>query len=509
MKLCGFFLSFLLCVFCSSLCSEEFLFSESALDSYIEKGMASLDVPGVAIAIVNDGKICFIKGYGVRKVKTKEVVDENTIFSIGSCTKAFTAAALSILADEKKLSFDDAVLSHLKSFRLSDPYVTQEITIKDLLLHRSGLERADLLWYGGSFDRKEIISRLKHVAFARSFRSEYGYNNLMYLVAGELIPILTSQSWDGFIQQRFFLPLEMTRSGTTVRSLNESENVASPHQKIQGEIRVVSWANVENIAPAAAINSTASDMAKWVQMLLQKGIYKGTHILNAHSIEQMFSPQIFASEPWTKGLYPMETDFFTYGFGWRIYEYLGNKIVEHAGCVDGMGSLVVMIPEKNFGMVILTNRLLNGLPYSIKNHLFDIYLCLPQKNWNEKIGKEFSDFEEKAALDEKNTENERVANTQPSLPLEEYVGTFHNDEYGDATIFLQNGELVIDLLAFHCPLMHWHFDAFRFDPSVSFPLFMNKPFVNFRLNAKGKVENLQMTTSWALESIWKKVLASQ
>lgn len=493
----GYFsLFFLFCCSLSLFSEEPF---ERGIDAYIEKSMRFWDVPGVAIAIVKEGRVSYLQGYGVCRVGEARRVDENTLFAIGSCTKAFTAAALALLVDEKKLDWDDPIVRYLPYFELKEPWMTREITVRDILSHVSGLERADLLWYGSSLSREEVFSRLKSLQMEKNFRSEFGYNNLLYLVAGELLLPLTGKSWDEFIQERFFIPLEMTKSSSREEILSKEVNLASPHQKIDGIVTPIHSRSVDNNAPAAAIYSSAKDMSHWVQMLLRKGYYNGVQILSAERIEELFSPQMAVERK--------DGSLLCYGLGWYVDSYKGNKVVEHAGCVDGMGALVTLLPEKNLGFVILTNRLLTGLPRSIRNHLIDRYLYASDIEWDEKIRLDFVDYEEQAAIREKMADEKRLENIAPSLPLESYVGTFHNDLYGEAHLSIREKRLFIDLLDFHYPLIHWQGNLFYFDPRAAFPLMMNKAIVSFVLNADGCVEGFSLSTYFGpayIEKKWKK-----
>jgi len=478
-------------------------FDPKKLDTYIKKSMESWEVPGMAIAVVQNGNISFINGYGIASVETKEPVDKDTIFSIASCTKAFTAAALVMLQEEKKLSLDDKVCSLLKDFQLSNPYATQELTLRDLCLHRSGIGMPDLLlWYETPLDRKEILEKVRYLPLLQGFRNQFQYSNLMYIALGEIIPSVTSISWDSFIHERFFVPLEMKRSFTSNSLVKGKPNVASPHQKIDGILKTVYITNTDNEGPAASIHSSVSDMSRWIQMLLQGGVYKEKRIFNKNSIEQIFTPQICVTNDLCKTFRPPEVKFLSYGLGWYCYNYHGATVVEHTGCIDGMGALVLMVPEKNLGIVILTNRLLNGLPFSIANHLLDSLFGLPERNWNDLLHQTSIDFEKLRENENKNAEREHVLNTLPSLTLKEYEGNYTND-FGVARISLQNGDLFLDLLGFHYPLTHWHFDTFQFDPHDRFPL-LPKTTITFTVNRSGKVANFKLVSYPWIEDKWEK-----
>ena len=245
------------------------------IDTFLGETQKKFEVPGVSVAIVKDNKIIFAKGYGVQSLSKKNPVDENSIYAIGSTTKAFTAAALGKLVESGKIDWDDRVIDHIPEFELHDPSITNMFTIRDLLTHRSGLPRGDLLWYATDFSRQEIIERVRHLEPTYSFRAGFGYQNIMYLTAGEIIPRVTGKSWDDYIQEIFFKPLRMKRTSSVLSDLKRFKNVATPHQEIDGEVKEIPWRNIDNVGPAGSINSSVSDMANWAMMLLNEGSFNG------------------------------------------------------------------------------------------------------------------------------------------------------------------------------------------------------------------------------------------
>ena len=231
-------------------------------EDYVNKALKDWGVPGVAIAIVKDDRIVYAKGFGVRELNKPEPVDEHTLFAIGSSSKAFTAASLAILVDQSKIKWDDPATKYLPGFQLFDPYSTREMTVADLLSHRSGLTRGDLLWYASDYDRNEVLRRVRYLKPSWSLRSRFGYQNIMFLAAGQIIPSVTGKTWDDFMRERIFTPLHMKSTSTSIKSFAGNANVASPHSKIDDKVRAVSWRNIDNIAPAGSINSNVQDMAQ-------------------------------------------------------------------------------------------------------------------------------------------------------------------------------------------------------------------------------------------------------
>ena len=473
----------------------------SDLDAYVASSMKTFEVPGMAVAIVKDGKILVAKGYGVRKLGDPTPVDEFTMFGIGSNTKAFTTAALATLVDEGKLSWDDPVYQRLPGFVMYDPYVSHEMTIRDLLTHRSGmgLGEGDLLfWPHSTYTREEIIYKLRFMKPASSFRSHYAYDNLLYMTAGQIIPAVTGISWDDYIRQRIFTPLGMAHSSVT--GLKPTDNVAYPHSRLDGKLQAIHFEVLDNAGPAGAINSGAADMAKWVQLQLNRGKFtngagteKEGHLFTERRSREMWSPQtILPTGDPPPGLAGLKTNFADYALGWGLRDYHGRKLVGHTGGVAGFVSRVMLVPEENLGVVILTNAEEGGAFDSILYHVLDHYFGLPPTDW---IGafKTLKDQEEKEAAETmKKAEAARSADSKLSLPLERYSGVYTDAWYGPITIRMQNGALVITFD--HTPsmigdLQHWQHDTFKAhwrDHGIE------DAFVTFALNLDGSIDSARM-----------------
>ncbi|HLA11678.1 MAG TPA: serine hydrolase [Pyrinomonadaceae bacterium] len=459
-------------------------------DDYVNNAIKNWQVPGIAISIIKDDRIVFAKGYGVRELGKPTPVDERTMFAIGSSSKAFTAAAIAMLIDEGKVKWDDPVTKHLPGFQLYDPYSTRELTVGDLLTHRSGLTRGDLLWYASAYDRDEVLRRVRYLKPTWSLRSRFGYQNIMFLAAGQIFPSIAGKNWDDFIRERIFNPLGMTASTTSIKALANSDNVATPHSRIDDKVQTVAWRNIDNIAPAGSINSNVTDMAQWVRLQLGGGTYENKRLLSSGAMKEMHTPQtIIRLEGPQERLYP-EAHFLTYGMGWFLSDYRGRKVVEHGGAIDGMRAQVAMMPEEKLGMVILSN--LNGavLPHALMYRIFDSFLGAPQRDWSAEMLKTITALEEQAKAAEKKIESERVMGTAPSLSIDKYAATYNSDMYGEAKVAVENGKLVTRFGPnFTGDLEHWHYDTFR----VTWrDRMQGKGFVNFRLNAQGKIESISI-----------------
>lgn len=467
------------------------------IDEYAARAGRDWKVPGFAIAIVKDDKVVFAKGYGVRELGKPAPVDADTLFAIASNTKAFTAAALAILVDEGKIKWDDPVTKYLPFFQLYDSYVTRELTIRDLLSHRSGLATfgGDLLWYETTYSREEILRRIRFLKPTSSFRSRYGYQNIMFLAAGEIVPVVTGKSWDDFVRERFFLPLGMRRTTTKFKELQGAENIAIPHNEVDDKIRVIRYDNVDNSGGAAAINSSVADMAQWVRLQLGRGNFEGKRFFSAATSREMWTPHTIVggvSEQAEK--FNPTRHFNLYGLGWSLGDYHGRKVVSHGGGLDGMISQVAMLPEENLGVVVLTNSE-TPLANILVNKIFDVFLGVEPRDWNADYLARARQSEETARAAAKKVEDSRVQNTKPSLPLSAYAGTYSGAMYGPARVTEENGRLVLRLVAapnFVGDLEHWHFDTFRIKWRESIVYPFPKGFVTFVINPQGAVDEMRV-----------------
>ena len=416
-------------------------------EKYIEETRIKWNIPGIAIAMVKDGETVFAKGFGYANLSTKLEVDAHTIFGIASNSKAFTAAALAVLVDQGKINWDDKVQQYLPWFQLYDPYVSANMTIKDLLSHRSGLKTfsGDLIWYASKHSREEIIRRARFLKPKYGFREQFGYSNILYLTAGQVVHAVTDTTWDDFIQHHFFNPLGMTRSGTSIRKFSEQNNVAAPHNTINKENKVIPYVNWDNIAPAGSINSSVAEMAEWIKLQLARGKYKNKQVFSekvSYDMWQAITP--FYVSKSRENLFP-GMHFSAYGLGWNLTNYKGHKIVSHSGGLDGMISRVAMLPEENFGFVILTNNN-NGLSTWLMYEIIDRYLKENSKDWPEYALNLYKNTEQQ-------NENITLKTGNPDLPLEKYTGTYGGKVYGNIVVYLDNNKLKVRFE--HTPL----FDA--------------------------------------------------
>lgn len=407
------------------------------LDGVVARAMETFAVPGMAIGIVKDGQLVFAKGYGVRQLGEAGTVDTDTIFAIGSTTKAFTTAALSLLVDEGKLGWDDKVVDHLPRFRMHDPYVTRELTVRDLVTHRSGLApgAGDLMVFPDSdFTRAEIIDSLPALRPASSFRSRFAYNNVLYMVAGEVIAKVAGSSWEDFVQRRILDRLAMT--GCTVSGPKSHRgNIAGTHAVVDGKLDRVQPVDVSVIGAAGGIHCNVDGMSKW--LLAQLG---REALISDKQRREMWTPQTLGPvSPMLTKLHG--THFRAYGLGWNLEDFHGYQRVFHSGGVLGMVAQVMMIPELGLGVVVLENQQSAEAINAVMLHVAKAYVGTGQQDWVAMLGagaKEGREQQAAAHAEINETLNKRE---KPPLPLAEYVGTYRDNWRGDAEITLKSGAL--------------------------------------------------------------------
>jgi len=464
------------------------------IDAYAEKTRLDWNVPGIAVAIVKDDKVVFAKGYGVREMGKTERVDENTLFAIASNSKAFTTASLAILVDEKKLNWDDKVVKYLPEFQVYNPYVTSELTIRDLVSHRSGLDTfsGDLLWYETNYGADEILRRVRFLKPKSSFRSQFGYQNLMFIAAGKVVEKVSGKTWSQFVTERILTPLGMTGTTTSVKNLKD--NYSMPHNESGGKLRVLHSGNVDGANAAAGLNSSAADVAKWLRLQLGRGKFEGKQIFSERQSGEMWSAHtVLGVNPFPAKDAPTKL-FSAVGLGWFLNDYRGRKVVSHGGGLDGMISQTAMMPEENLGLVVLTNSE-TGVNTILQNKIFDVFLDAPKRDWSAERLTRAKQNKAKEAEEDKKLVASRVANTKTSLAFKDYAGNYIDQLYGDATVAEENGKLVLRFVQspnFVADLEHWHYDTFqiKWRPSVAYNF--PRGFVTFTIDKTGATDEMKI-----------------
>ena len=408
-----------------------------SIDNYILHGMKDWKIPGTALAIVQNGKLVYARGYGVKKFGEKDPVDENTVFAIGSNTKAFTATALVQLVFEGKLSLRAKVTDYLPWFRLKDPLVSQMVTVRDLMCHRIGLSTwsGDFVAWGSKYTRREVIERMRYINPTQSFRSDFGYSNTAFVTAGEIIPVVTDLSWEDYVKQHILVPLQMNRTSLSVAALKSFSDVATPHTVLHDSVYVIPYRNLGNLAPAAAMNSSVIDLSHWLLFQMSdSGSYDSKKIMNPNIVFTTHVPNIIMHElpyyPGTKS----DSHFEAYGLGWFLQDYHGRLLVYHDGAVDGMYSVVAFMPEEKLGFAFLTNCDNHDFIEAILYKIFDLMMDYPFKNYEQRIYHDFL-VRDSTATHEWGVLGSKAGKEQlPSDAAISYAGDYVNTHYGEARL---------------------------------------------------------------------------
>ncbi len=469
------------------------------LEATVARVLKTFDVPGLALAIGKDRQVLLARGYGIKKLSEPDPVDSRTLFGIASNSKVFTAVALGMLVDEGKIRWEAPVIDYLPEFQMFDPAVSREITVRDLLCHRCGLGlgAGDLmLWPASELNRKEILRRVRYIKPASSFRTTYAYNNIMFVVAGELLERVSGMRWEDFVREKIQKKVGMEWSNTSCALVEREENVAWPHVPLEGKVVPVKTLYLtENVNPAGGINSCAEDMARWMLVLLNNGkLADGSRLVSErvmNAITNIVTP-IPVSKP-APELAPAAMNFNGYGLGLRIRDYRRYRVLTHTGGLEGYVSQVWLMPEIGLGVTVLTNQESTAAFASLTYQIVDYYLKAPKFDWIEAYRK----FNEKNAQRSKEELDKiyasRKKDTRPSLPLKEYAGLYRDAWYGEVEVKYEGGQLTMRFK--HSPelygkLEHWHYDTFVarwFDRELR-----ADAFVTFHLDHEGKVSEVRM-----------------
>jgi CubicO group peptidase (beta-lactamase class C family) len=420
--------------------------SSLQIDELVERTLKTFTVPGIAVAIVKDGKIIHSKGYGVKSILTNEKVDANTLFGIASNSKAFTSAALAMLVDEGKINWDDKVVQYLPNFKMYNEYVTNEFTIRDLLTHRSGLGlgAGDLMiWPDGSdFTAQDIVQNLQYLKPVSAFRTQYDYDNLLYIVAGEVIQVASGISWCDFIEKRIMKPLEMNNSAASYLRLVDSTNIIAPHVPINGKLKVIKRYQNQLFDAAAGIYSSVNDLSKWTIMQLNNGRFEPNN-------QQLFSKKEH-NEMWqlqtiipVNSKPPYNTHFSGYGLGWFLSDVKGYKQVSHTGGLEGIVTQVTLMPELNLGIIVLTNQQSGAAFRAITNTIKDSYLGMTSEDY---VATYSASLKTNEANADKKTDEVWAAvaknkKEKRKIDFKTIAGTYTDNWFGDIVLSEKQGKL--------------------------------------------------------------------
>ncbi len=428
----------------------------AGFDDLVARGLKSLNVPGAAVAIVKDNEVILAKGYGFRDVEKKVPMTADSLLAIGSASKAFTVFALGTLVDGGKLQWDVPLRTYIPWFKLYDSFASEHLSPRDLVTHRSGLPRHDLVWYNNyTAGREEFVRRLAYLKPSADLREKWQYNNLMFLTAGYLVEVLTGKPWEDSIRSLVLGPLGMSRTNFSVEDSQKDADSALPYSEEKGVITKIPFRNITNIGPAGAINSSANEMSRWLLVHMNGGKLADKPIIQPGTIEDMHVVHMPVGG--TAAVPELTPE--NYGMGWFTDVYKGHTRVHHGGNIDGFSALVSFFPQDGLGLVVLTNMNGTGLPELLVRHTADLVLGLTPKDWIAEAASRKAKGQELAKEAEQKKQSRRVMGTKPSHRLEDYAGTYHHPGYGDLEIRLDKGQLTMVYNGIVNPLEHWHYDT--------------------------------------------------
>ncbi len=456
-------------------------------EQWIIDGIEQWDIPGMAIAVVKNDEVILAEGYGIRNLNDPQPVDADTQFGVASISKHMTASSLAILVDEGLISWHDPVTKHIPWFELSDPWATANVTIHDLLTHQVGVGRllGNRLQFMSNSSREEMLYQMRYHEFEEPFRSDYVYSNVMYTLAGEIVPAVTGQSWDDFMMERFFEPMEMTRTNTSVDDLDEDSNMAWPHQYIEGEVVNIPLRNWDVSSPAGGVNSTANDMAKWMIKQLNNGSYNGHQYISGQSLTDIQTPKI------SRGASSVDAPKNSYGYGYNITDYRRYRMISHGGASDGMNTTYMLVPEIGLGIIVMTN-VFTTFREAIARTVIDHNLNSTDRDWNEIYFNAYTNRYNSVRSLREEFESTRIPHTTPTHSLKDYTGIYYNDLYQNAEIRLENDKLTLSIFDdenLTGNLEHWHHNTFRIhwnNPG------MREEFISFDMNLYGEIDQLKI-----------------
>jgi CubicO group peptidase (beta-lactamase class C family) len=459
----------------------------AALDAILDDALKAWQAPGMAVAVVRNDEVIYLKGAGIREQGGKEPVTPDTLFGIGSCTKAFTATALGLLVADGKASWDDPVRKHIPTFRLADPLADRDVTLRDLLCHRTGLARHDLLWFRAPWTTEESVRRMAFLEPSSSFRSTYEYNNLCYLAAGLAISSAAKTPWNEFVQKRLLDPLEMNGTVFTRSAALKAEH-ATPHRHgSDGQPVVIPWYDDDKqIRASGSMKAGVRDLSKWLRMQLNGGVYDGKRVVPAAVLAETHKPQMVVPLDPDRAK-TADTTQMNYALGWHVHDYRGHALLEHGGAVDGFRARILLFPKDRVGIVLLTNVEESLVVSATGNALADHLLGLTKKDWNAHYLEQRKDAVAAREARAKKFAATRQSGTKPSRELDAYAGNYEDPAYGVARIEVDGGKLVLNWSGFKEPLRHFHYDTFT-APEES--RLATDP-VRFALGPDGEVATLQ------------------
>jgi len=460
--------------------------------------MLAHHIPGMGFGIIKNGEVILNEGFGYRDYDNKIKADAKTVFAIGSCTKAFTAAGVATLSDQNLIEWNEPIKSYIPDFELYDEFASEQSNSVDILTHRSGLPRHDFMWYGSPATRMQMFSKLKHLEPTEGFRTTFQYQNLMYMTAGILIEKMSGQSWEDYTKQKIIDPLGMTDTNFSVEESKKVENHALPYRVEDEKIIKMDFRNIDEVGPAGSINSTVNDMLKWAELNLDRGKWNGKEIISESQYDILHNGQMLVTGPLAARAQP-EYSAYTYGGGWFIFKYAGTKVIQHGGNIDGFSGFVWLLPEENIGMVFMCNVNGSPLPGILANYATDMFLGNEVIKWEKRVWPDKEEAEDKKEEKDRDIKDDtKIAGTKPSLQLREYTGKFVNEGYSETVVRLEDNTLKLAYNSFDLSLEHFHYNVFEGSATA---LGDQKLKVQFHQDLRGRIKSLSVALEPSLDPI--------
>lgn len=434
----------------------------TALDQYIEQARQTWNVPGLSVTIVKDSEVILAKGYGVRSISGQHAVDDETLYMLGSTTKAMTAAAMAMLVDEGKVNWQDKVIDHLPWFRLHDPYATRELTVKDLFTHNSGLGNTDLLWVLWDYSTEEIVKRIEKRPLSYSLRGGYTYQNIMYATAGLVIEAASGQTWEDFMHQRIFDPLGMDRTCAVKSCAETYTNRSTPHYPTEEGIIEIIDSNADSIGAAGSVWSSPKDIHKWMNFVLDSARVNGERLISTRNFEILHSPHIIIPQ---EQFYPTteltKPHFTAYSLGWFLHDYKGEYVQFHTGSLNGSGAIIGLMPDHQIGVYVMVNLDHAEVRHAIMYKVFDFFTGDGSFDWSQELFELYGQRNKEAKERQQKVVESRVKGTSPDIHMDQLTGTYINDYLGTIVLEYSDNQLSITCRKDrHIDLEHWHYNTF-------------------------------------------------
>jgi CubicO group peptidase (beta-lactamase class C family) len=479
----------------------------NGFDQYVENILQDWKIPGMGIAVIREDQVIFAKGFGYRDLENKLPVDPDTLFAIGSATKAFTSMGVALLVEQGKLEWDKPVREYMPDFTLYDSFATERMTPRDLLCHRSGLPRHDLMWWGSKFTRKQIYERLRYLEPNYDFRTQFQYQNTMIMTAGYMVECLTGMTWEEFTRKEIFEKLGMNHSNFSVEESKKNENAALPYTKLKDTVKQIPFLNIDALGPTGSINSNVVDMAKWVITQLNMGRYQDKQILSPAIAEQMHTPTMLIQGSILPGTEDVEElGDATYGLAWFLQRYRGRRLVYHTGNNAGFSALVSFMPDEKVGIVILSNLNLTFGTAPVMFNIYDRLLGLEPLELNKKMVAVVRQMEESGEDLQAQSAERRKPDTKPSHDLEAYSGAYAHPGYGTLKVELTDEKLKLILNTFTFNLVHYHYDVFEAINAEDESMHL---MTSFQADLQGNIANLTVPLEPMVKDIFFTRVASE